>query len=250
LFAACSDSPAEPEPQNIGDGRPILFIGNSHSYTNDVPGILQALADSAGEDVAVLTVAGASLALIDHWTLGTAEQVIRSRPWDYVVMQQGWTPAGVCQDTLRLAAKNFEPAIRAAGATPVLFQVWPSTNQLAQYQGTIESYRLAASDVNGILFPVAEAWRALAAREPTVNLFLDGLHANETGAYLSALVMYARLFDRTPVGLPSTLRTRSGITITIPAALAATLQEIAAEVGLAPTPDEAPIAEPVITSRC
>jgi hypothetical protein len=62
--------------------------------------------------------------------------------------------------------------------------------------------------------------------------------------------MYARLFDRTPVGLPSTLRTRSGITITIPAALAATLQEIAAEVGLAPTPDEAPIAEPVITSRC
>ena len=218
----------------------MLFIGNSHSYNRDVPGILQALADSSGDKLAVLTVAGANLALIDHWNLGTAEQVIRSRAWEFVVMQQGWTPAGVCQDTLRLAARNFEGAIRAAGAIPALFQVWPGSSQAAQYQGTIESYRLAAKDVNGMLFPVAEAWRALAERDPTVNLYLDGLHANDAGAYLSALVMYARVFNETPVGLPATIRTRSGIIISVPASLAATLQEIAAEIGLAPTPDEEP----------
>ena len=250
LLAACSSSSTTEPPELSGEGRPVLFIGNSHTYTNDIPGILQALADSGGEEIAVMAVAGASLALIDHWHLGTAEQVIRSRTWDYVVMQQGWTPAGVCQDTLRLAAKNFETSIRASGATPVLFQTWPSSNQTAQYQGTIESYRLAAKDVSGILFPVAEAWLALAERDPSVNLYLDGLHANETGAYLSALVMYARLFNRTPMGLPAVVRTRSGMTVTIPAALAATLQEIAAEVGLTPTPDEPPVAVPVITSRC
>ena len=251
LFASCaSDEGPTGPPQLSGEGRPVLFIGNSHTYTNDVPGLLQALADSGGEEIAVMAVAGASLALIDHWSIGTAEQVIRSRSWDFVVMQQGWTPAGVCQDTLRLAAKNFETSIRAAGATPVLFQTWPSSNRTAQYQGTIESYRLAAKDVNGILFPVAEAWLALAGRDPSVNLYRDGLHANEVGAYLSALVMYARLFNRTPIGLPAVLRTRSGMTVTIPAALAATLQEIAAEVGLTPTPDEPPVAVPVITSRC
>lgn len=250
LLAACSSSTSTEPPQPTGEGRPVLFIGNSHTYTNDVPGILQALADSGGESIAVLAVAGASLALIDHWNLGTAAEVIRSRSWDYVVMQQGWTPAGVCQDTLRLAARNFEVPIRAAGATPVLFQTWPSANQPAQYQGTIESYRLAAKDVNGMLFPVAEAWRALAARDPSVNLYLDGLHANETGAYLSALVMYARLFNRTPVGLPATIRTAGGQTVTIPPALAAVLQDVAAQIGLAPTPDDPPVAEPVITSRC
>ena len=33
-------------PRLIGEGTRILFIGNSHTYVNDVPGILQALADS------------------------------------------------------------------------------------------------------------------------------------------------------------------------------------------------------------
>jgi hypothetical protein len=250
FIAACSSSSPTTPLEPTGEGSPVLFIGNSHTFTNDVPGILQALADSGGESIAVLVVAGASLALIDHWNLGTASDVIRSRSWDYVVMQQGWTPAGVCQDTLRLAARNFETPIRAAGATPVLFQTWPSANLPAQYQGTIESYRLAARDVNGMLFPVAEAWRELSTRDPSVNLYLDGLHANEAGAYLSALVMYARLFNRTPVGLPATVRTASGHTVVIPAPLAALLQDVAAQVGLAPTPDDLPIAEPVITSRC
>ena len=33
------------EPKLVGEGTRILFIGNSHTYVNDVPGILQALAE-------------------------------------------------------------------------------------------------------------------------------------------------------------------------------------------------------------
>ena len=62
--------------------------------------------------------------------------------------------------------------------------------------------------------------------------------------------MYARLFNETPVGLPARLRTRTGVTIDLGATLAQLLQEAAAEVALAPTPDMPPIAQPVITSRC
>lgn len=48
-MAACLGvSPVEPAP--LGEGLQVLFIGNSHTYVNDVPGILQALADSAGEE--------------------------------------------------------------------------------------------------------------------------------------------------------------------------------------------------------
>lgn len=53
--AACLSAPLA-GPQLIGDGRAILFAGNSLTYVNDVPGIVQALADSAhGDHLAVAT---------------------------------------------------------------------------------------------------------------------------------------------------------------------------------------------------
>lgn len=248
LAGACNGATG---PQLIGEGTRILFIGNSHTYVNDVPGILQALADSGGgRKVAVLSLAQPNYALIDHWYDAETARQIAAGGWAYVVMQQGWTPAGVCQDTLRLAARLFANPIRAQGGVPVLYQTWPPIDRPGQWQGTIESYRLAAKDVHGLLFPVGEAWLRAQQRIPALSLYSDGLHANPTGAYLAALVMYARIFEVTPIGLPARLRTRGGFTVSLDPALAQLLQEAAAEVALVPTPDLPPIAQPVFTSRC
>jgi hypothetical protein len=238
-------------PQLIGDGAPVLFIGNSHTYMNDLPGILQALADSAGgEKLATMSLANANYALIDHWNDGAARQEIEKRQWRYVVMQQGWTPAGVCQDTLRLATQLFSESIRRAGGTPAVLEVWAPASRPGQFAGTIESYRLAAQDVSGLLFPAAEAWLEVQTRKPGYVLYGDDLHANVAGSYLAALVMYARIFSKSPVGLPAILRTRSGVTITLSAEVALVLQQVAADIALAVTPATVPAATPVITSRC
>src|SRR6476646_1101634 len=99
-------------PTLIGDGRPILFIGNSYTYVNDLPGIVQALADSAGgEKIAVETVAEPDFALVDHWARGTAQREISKGGWAFVVLQQGPSSVGVNRDTLRLATKLFAPGI-------------------------------------------------------------------------------------------------------------------------------------------
>ena len=238
-------------PQLTGDGAPVLFIGNSHTYVNDLPGILQALADSAGgETIATMSIANANYALIDHWNDGLARAEIEKRSWRYVVMQQGWTPAGVCQDTLRLATQLFSESIRRAGATPAVLEVWAPASRPGQFTGTIESYRLAAQDVSGLLFPAAEAWLELQNRKPAYALYGDDLHANAAGSYLAALVMYARIFNRSPVGLPGTLQTRAGTFITLSPDVALVLQQVAADVALVPTPATVPSATPVITSRC
>ncbi|HUQ82281.1 MAG TPA: hypothetical protein VM076_14110 [Gemmatimonadaceae bacterium] len=230
LLAACmSGTPAGPQP--IGNGTRILFIGNSLTYVNDVPGILQALADSAGgERLAVASRALPNYALIDHWVDGIAQRDIAEGQWKWVVMQQGWTPAGIYRDTLRLAARNFGAEIAKIGAKPAMYQTWPPSNRPAEFPGSIESYELAASDIGGVVFPVARAWLATWDKDPNIQLYSDGLHASIAGSYLAAVVMYARIFDRTPVGLPATVRTHAGAVVRVDPVIARKLQEAAASV--------------------
>jgi hypothetical protein len=130
---------------------------------------------------------------------------------------------------LRLATKFFADAMARSGhAKPALFSAWPSASRRQDFPRAIESYTLAAGDVSGILLPVASAWLGAWERDAALELYSDGLHPSSEGAYLSARVIYARLMEKSPVGLPSSLRLASGAVITVAPAVAALLQEAAA----------------------
>ena len=213
-----------------GEGTKVVFIGNSYLYYNDIPGIVQALADSAkGEKLSVAVVAGADLALIDHWNEGTARRVIADGGMKWVVLQQGPSSVEVNRDTLRIATRLFGDAIARVNARPALFSAWPTASRREDFPRAIESYTLAAADVDGLLLPVAAAWVAAWDKTPELTLYADPLHPSVEGAYLSALVVYAQLFGKTPKGLPATLRLKSGRTLVIDHATAALLQQAAAE---------------------
>ena len=224
-------------PHLVGEGRQVLFIGNSYTYVNDLPGIVQALADSAGSGaIAVETVAQPDYALVDHLADGLAQREIARGGWAFVVLQQGPSSVELNRDTLRLATKTFAPLIAGVGAKPALFSAWPTAGRRADFPRAIESYKLAAVDVGGLFLPVAPAWLAAWDRDPTLALYAaDGLHASSMGSYLSALVIYARLMNRPVFGLPRSLRLRSGATMSFDAATARLLQD-AAEAALAANP--------------
>jgi hypothetical protein len=218
------------EPVLIGEGRRLLFIGNSYLYEQDIAGIVQALADSAGGDkLAVETVAGADMALIDHWNEGTARREIAEGGWEWVVLQQGPSSVEINRDSLRALTRMFATEIEAVGAHPALFSAWPRESRRQDFPRAIESYTLAASDVHGVLLPVARSWLNAWEANPQLALYSDGLHPSAQGAYLAALVVYARLLGRSAQGLPATLRLRSGAIISVPSAVAATLQTAADE---------------------
>jgi hypothetical protein len=232
-LAACLSS-AVSGPELSGTGTPVLFVGNSLTYVNDLPGIVQALADSAGGPaLAVETVAFPDYALIDHWNEGVAAGRARGEiakgGWKFVVLQQGPSSVDVNRDTLRLATKLFAQDMAKVGATPALLSAWPTIDRRQDFPRAIESYTLAASDVNGVLLPVAGAWLAAWNRDSTLALYSDGLHPSIAGSYLSALAVYAALQHHSPVGLPSRLHLRSGATLFIDARVAALLQAAAAE---------------------
>ena len=121
LGPACSPATSSETPA----GHSMLFIGNSLTYTNDLPAMVEKVAEAAGDSVRVGMAAGPNMAVIDHTVVGSAAiAMIQGADWAYVVLQQGPTPAGICRDTLVIAAMRLAPKIRAAGGRPVLFLPW------------------------------------------------------------------------------------------------------------------------------
>ena len=211
-------------------GHRLLFVGNSLTYANDLPGMVRALAAAAAlPALEAETVAFPSFNLDDHRARGDAGRAIARGGWTLVVLQQGPSSLEENRAQLREAVGRFDADVRPTGARTALYMVWPALENAATFDRAVESYRLAAEDVHGVLFPVGEAFRAARARDPQAPLYEgDGFHPTPTGSYLAALVIVGRLYERTPVGLPRQIGAGSAA-LTIPPALAATLQAAAAE---------------------
>jgi hypothetical protein len=203
LGPACTGATsANPAPQAS-----VLFIGNSLTYTNGLPEMVERIARAAGDSVRVGMVAGPNLAVVDHTVAGSdAGREIARGPWSFVVLQQGPTPAGICRDTLVIAAMRLAPAIRDAGARPALFLPWARRAFPQSLEPASESATAAARAVGGAVLPIGIAWRKALEADPALPLYgSDGYHPAPVGTLLAALTVYDRLFGRDVRTIPTTL---------------------------------------------
>lgn len=203
MFVSIACSGASTAPQFASGNMRVLFIGNSLTYYNDLGAMMVAVAQSAGDlTVRTATVAFPDYALEDHIAEGSALRALRSADWEFVVMQQG--PSSLPENQVLLAngAKAFDAAIRASGATPVLFMVWPQSSRMQDFPAVRTSYRNAAAAVHGIFAPAGDAWVAAWELDPMIGLYSDGLHPNGAGTYLAAIVILHQLRGTDPTTLP------------------------------------------------
>ena len=173
----------------------VLFVGNSLTSSNDLPGTVSALASATGRKLTVGTVAVDGYSLEDHWTQGDARTALSTREWDVVVMQQGPSSLPESQVHLRLWSGRFAAVARSAGTRPGLLTVWPESYRKTALGDVIVSYRRAAEAAKAELFPAGAAWRAAWACNSRLRLYgPDGFHPSRLGTHLAALVVYGRLF--------------------------------------------------------
>jgi hypothetical protein len=230
LFGCTGKSGAEGPQVTPGKGLRVLFLGNSLTYSNDIPLIVQALAKAAGETLHERSVTFPNFNLEDQWTHGEALQALASQKWDFVVMQQGPSSLPENREDMRKWAKQFAPKIRQAGARPALYMVWPDRSRLAYFDDVREAYSLTASDVGGMFIPAGEAWRAAWRRDPNAPLYsFDDFHPSVAGSYAAALSIYGMLYRRAPKGLPAKLAIAGGHSVEVPEPLAKLLQDAATE---------------------
>jgi hypothetical protein len=203
LFGCGGATSTEPLPAG---GIHVLFVGNSLTYVNDLPATVAAIAKSGGDTIRVAVAAGPDLALIDHLN-GATDAVARIKEggWQFVVLQQGPTPPGICRDSLVLWTRMFDQRIRAARAETAVMMTWPNSSGSEGFFDSVrESFEIAAATVNGVFLPAGEAWRSAWREDPSLALYgPDGYHPSPMGTFLAALEIYERITGHDPRTLPA-----------------------------------------------
>lgn len=193
---ACLAGPnPEPGAPELGDAElRVLFVGNSLTFVNDVPGLVQAMADADGRSMAHAAIVAGNFSLEDHWNVGAPDQ-IREVAADVVVMQQGPSSLPANQEHLRYWSGQLTTVIREAGGEPALYMVWPSAQRSAAFPAVWDAYKTAADSVGGLFIPAGQTWVEAWALDETLALYgADGFHQSYLGALAAAQTIYAVLY--------------------------------------------------------
>jgi hypothetical protein len=184
----------------------VLFIGNSLTYTNDLPAMVQALASASGISLVTDEATEGGFALEDHWYYSSARSKVQNGNFDIVIMQQGPSSLPESRTFLREWAAIWAEEIRKRGGEPGLYAVWPEAARSDVFGDVSESYRLAAQDVSGFFFPVGDTWLEVWSRDASAELYgRDDFHPSSAGTYAAAVVIVSILADRGATTLATTL---------------------------------------------
>ena len=183
----------------------ILFIGNSFTNRNDLPGLVAKLAAAARPPRHVVTdrVIANGRALKTHWERAEAAEAIRGERWDYVVLQEQSTLPLKNRGRMHESVTLFDRQIRDAGARTVLYMTWARQNAWDRQDELADAYLSIGRALGAIVVPVGVAWQRVLREHPDIALHdRDGSHPSFAGTYLAACVFVATLFDVNPIGLP------------------------------------------------
>ena len=177
----------------------MLFIGNSHTYYNDMPYLFAKMCESlTGKQTDVTMLAFSNRRLGWH-----CEEYFPVRfallygNYDYCVIQQFGHPIPPIEET----EPSLEKLIRlceSAGTKPVLYMTWAKRSEPEKAEQISSIYRTLAEKYHTLLAPTAEIFEALRVDHPEIDLYwIDGSHASPYGDYLIAATLASLMTHQT-----------------------------------------------------
>lgn len=175
----------------------VLFIGNSHTYFNDMPQLFAQIVRASGEaaDVTMLTHGGKG------WDFHVKEPEVRFNirfgGYDAVVLQHSAHPMGD-PDVMAQCGATLIDWVKEAGARPVLYMTWTTKADGESAQdGMSAAYEHIAQTNACEVAPVGRVWWAFHRRMPESELYApDGKHASEEGSRLAAYTIAHTILRR------------------------------------------------------
>ena len=199
--------------QQSPDSVRILWIGNSFTFYNDVPKMVEDMARLNGVPVSTTRILKGGESFKGHLQNPELINQLEKGKWDYVVMQEfSSTPAYstkyVAENIMPYAAeidslaKKYSPEVET-----IYYMTWghkngnvrqtdyPLDDTYESMQDRISTtYTDMAYENGGSVAPVGIAWKNVRAQYPEIELYIeDNFHPSLAGSYLAALTLMATM---------------------------------------------------------
>lgn len=173
----------------------VLFVGNSHTFTHDVPSIINKLFIENNEkwEYKEMTVSGQTLKF--HSTRNDLLEEIKVGNYDIIILQE--------------RASNFEQELFNEGFNPLydyiinntksnilMYMIWSNESRPEVQKTILESYVNASNKDRVSLASAGIVWDIIRHNHKDITLYMDGNHATKTGAYLAASTLFYALTNR------------------------------------------------------
>lgn len=176
----------------------ILFLGNSHTYWNDMPAVFSNICKDCGKDVDVDMLAGPGTTYDGH-----LRQRINLRyslvfgNYDYMIMQQAaHTPLPPREETVQGAIEIVNWA-KKYNVKTLQWVPFARTNKLEEQAGMYDIYNEVHEKTGMPLIPVGNLYELLRNTNPEIQTIqTDGCHPSPYGTYLNALCTYVMIFGK------------------------------------------------------
>lgn len=194
------DIPPVPDIIKDKDDFSILYIGNSLTFSGDVPKQVSKLSEMYGITVTYDTVFEGGAKLSDIMEQAMEKIQNEDNHYDYIVFQDyGTRPISERLNFISDVELLCKEA-RKVGAIPVFYNpAWSNTEDAKPYKEyqvlLTGAYERAAKTNGGIIINAAEAWVYAYDKHPDLKLYADDVHANNAGAYLTASMFASTLFN-------------------------------------------------------
>jgi len=188
----------------------ILFLGNSLTYYNAQPNILEGLAAQGNKWVFVDQYCPAGMQLDYHCYSLMSRRKIDEQQWNFVILQEAIpeiaSPSSHAR-VLPFVTALKEMILENNPATRIFYFMCYGNRDGYDYMYIHESYAEHQYNITegtkqfvetaGIMTaPVGSAWAVVRNEQPEIELYReDGGHPSYAGSYLGASVYYAAIFQ-------------------------------------------------------
>ncbi len=174
----------------------VLFIGNSLTYTNDLPQLVKKNAKKKGIKINTNMVAYPNYSIEDHWNEGYVQKLISSNNYDFVILQQGPSSQSDGRKMLIEYGGKYNSLCKLNETKLCYFMVWPSLNYYQTFDDVIKNYKDAASINNSILLPVGKVWKDYIDSSKDKKYYSsDGFHPSKKGSQIAAKIIVEHLLQ-------------------------------------------------------
>lgn len=191
----------------------LLFVGNSYTYYNDLPALLERLICENGGEVQVASVTKGGWKLHRYLDLQDENaqklgRAMENAPYDVVILQEQSLNPLLNYDQFADGVKRV--AERVGAKRTVLYQTWGRKEGHAALEehgwtrkemteGLADAYQKAAAAIGAEVSPVGTRFWEIGQGMPTLDLYdADRTHPSYAGSCLAAVTLYESLFGKKP----------------------------------------------------